>query len=98
MQEQFHPAVQLLLSRMKSHPEEFSLDDETLVARWDWPAIMKGYGSFMTEAEKAALLDAMRPIALEELHHGIMRELLSTEPNVATDVFVKSAIWGPQDD
>lgn len=80
MADEFHPVVQLLLARMKSHPEEFGGNNRadeyisrTEEDRW-WQArtLVEDYG---TEAEKEAVVAAMREIKLKVAHEWMMDEL-----------------------
>lgn len=66
---ELHPVVQLLLARMKSHPEEFQAG----MNRWDW--ILHKVQDNGTEAELEALNEALRPIRLDEAHEQMMDEL-----------------------
>jgi hypothetical protein len=81
--EELHPVVQLLLKRMESHPEEFgdSHDNEGYIdvtyGRW-WRAMnaIRDHGS---EAEQAAIREAMRIIHLEQAHVWALDELCNGE-------------------
>lgn len=82
-----HPAVKLLIERMKSHPEEFkeyfSIGPETLrnadedADRWGYALdVIQEFGS---DADKAALAGPMRDLKLEETYKWMLDELLNGE-------------------
>lgn len=66
-----HPVVELLLARMKSHPEEFQAG----MNRWDW--VIHKVQDNGNEADLEALNEALRPIRLAEAHEWMMDELLN---------------------
>lgn len=72
-EEEFRPAVQLLLARMKSSPEEFGLGHNKYRA---WTDILESVQVHATEAELVALTDALSDIRMEELHHRAMKLIL----------------------
>lgn len=77
MEDKLHPLTELMLARMKSHPEEFEDDILTYEARWDNAMhAIKKYGS---DADKQAILEGMRPILLDAAHAQAMDELLNGE-------------------
>ena len=77
--QEFHPAVKLLLARMESHPEEFDevrigLDEPTTAPdRWWRP--LDRIMDWGTDEEKAAIRDSLRRIKLDAAHHIVMDEL-----------------------
>ena len=77
MEDKLHPLTELMLARMKSHPEEF-VDDEYLYAgRWDRVLLdIREYGS---EADRQALAEGVRPIRMAKAHEWAMDELLNGE-------------------
>lgn len=80
-----HPVVDLLISRMKSHPEEFYIGLEpespyaikTVPLSSRWTTILNHVERFANEEELAALKDAMRHIRLDEAHEKALDELLN---------------------
>lgn len=84
MSDNFHPLVELLLARMKSHPEEFeggaygevyaTYDAPT---RYRWDNIMRQLAMLATPDENDALTTAVRNIKLDALHREAMDELLN---------------------
>ena len=72
-----HAAVQLLLARMDSHPEEFRLKDPSYHDRWyNHMSAINTYGN---EADKAALAAKIRDIRMGAIHEEVMEELLNGE-------------------
>lgn len=76
MSDGLHPVVELLLARMKSNPEEFtSANDHE--DRWGYAIeTIEGYGS---AEDKAALVEGLRSIRLNEAHRWAMDDLLNGE-------------------
>ena len=75
MDKEVHPLVELLLARMRSHPEEFKKGNR--YDRW-WAALdaIQRYGS---DADSAAIDAALRPIMLDDAHSEALDELLNGE-------------------
>lgn len=73
-EQELHPVIQLLMARMKSHPEEFEFKG---YGRWQYALdIVRTHGS---EEEKAAIQHAMREVHLEEAHVWALDELCNGE-------------------
>lgn len=72
-----HPAVELLLKRMDSHPEEF-INPHRRHSRWS--RILRDYTDYMNEEEQNAVKDKCRKIYLEAMQKDIMSELLYGQP------------------
>jgi hypothetical protein len=68
---EIHPAVELLLARMKSHPEEFPRGGGR------WAGFLENMQELLSEEETSLLKSHMRTIRLDELHEDIMDELLN---------------------
>lgn len=68
-----HEVVQLLLARMKSHPEEFAM----VPSRWDW--MLSGAMDHGSDEERAALKKGLRPIRLQAVHELMLDELCNGE-------------------
>ena len=66
-----HPVVELLLARMKSHPEEFQAG----MNRWDF--VLHKVLDNGNEADLEAINEGLRPIRLAEAHEWMMDELLN---------------------
>jgi len=68
-----HDVVKLLLARMESHPEEFTLKQGRYHSRWfDHINAVNSYGN---KIDKAALNTKLRDIRLAEIHEQVMDEL-----------------------
>ena len=67
--EEIHPGVALLLARMDSHPEEFA-DDRR------WARYYQSYKTHWNGHEKKLFSDKLRAIRMQEMHDGLMKELL----------------------
>jgi len=66
--EDFHPYVRLLITRLRSHPEEFN---PFIVLSTPKP------DDFMTEAERQFLWNEERKIALDLKHQELMRRIVA---------------------
>lgn len=82
MENEYHPVVKLLLTRMESHPEEFAADLSSSVGgsrtdRW-WQAIRLILESG-TEEEKSAINQGTRKLKLQRAHEMVMDELCNGE-------------------
>lgn len=71
--EQNHPLVDLMLARMKSHPEEFKSVD----GRWD--SAMGAIENWAKPEQKALVTRALYDILLDAAHHEAMDELFNGE-------------------
>jgi len=65
-----HPAVQLLIARMESHPEEF-------VGGNRWKSLISTYEKFFSPEEARVFQEHIRKAHLDWLHTEIMRRLTS---------------------
>jgi hypothetical protein len=87
--EEIHPAVELLLARMKSHPEEFMTSEKAYQQGGSRVRKMSSmYGDILNRAseEEAALLRAaMNKIQLGVLHKDLMEELLNGDERRAKE-------------
>ena len=79
-----HPVVELLLARMKSHPEEFQdpymlteLKPVNGYERWD-PAL-RAVMSTGNDTDKEAIEEGLRPIRMKQIHEWVMDELCNGE-------------------
>ena len=69
---EIHPLVELLLARMKSHPEEFA---HVGGSRWCSPiTAITEYGS---DEDKATLREGLRTVFLDAAHSEALDELLN---------------------
>jgi hypothetical protein len=78
-----HEVVKLLLARMESHPEEFSLTSPSYHDRWyNHLNEIHAHGN---EADKAALTEKLRDIRLAKIHEQVMDELLNGDDRRAQE-------------
>ena len=68
---EIHPAVELLIKRMKSNPEEF------MGNAWNWTLT---YAEHFTEEENNLIKAEHRKLRMEQLHTKIMKQLLDPQP------------------
>jgi hypothetical protein len=79
---ELHPAVELLLARMESHPEEFATKEKVYATNSRLSKMISLYGDILnraSEKEVALLRAAMDKIQLDLLHNDLMDELLNGE-------------------
>lgn len=69
-----HPAVELILARMESHPEEFT---STGYNAHSWKGFIDNLRQFATPKEKRLLKAAERKIGMDDAHKKIMKKLLN---------------------
>ena len=74
-----HPAVDLLLKRMDSHPEEFTPQP----ARWDWDSLMGKYKEFLNQWERQILHASMRRIMMDDMHRTLMEDIVTGNSNLS---------------
>lgn len=84
MTEQFHPLVELLLARMKSHPEEFEGDmgnglytSRDVPTGLRWAQMISHMKDYLTPEEEVAVTAALRTIRMDFVHRHAMDELLN---------------------
>jgi hypothetical protein len=81
MSEEQFCGVEVLLSRMKSHPEEFFESDGK---RGRWAFMYKDYfRDSMSESEKGRILEALRTVRRMEFDAIIVKELMKDEQQAA---------------
>ena len=69
-----HQAVELVLKRMESNPDEFTGD-----SRDRWMRMIKRYEAFFNEEERKAISEKQNAIMMKEFHNEVMGELLYGE-------------------
>ena len=68
-----HPAIELILARMESNPEEFMNTKDR------WGDIITELNKYTTEEERRLVFEKMRSIRLDAVHKQIMQELCAPE-------------------
>lgn len=71
-----HPAIELLLKRMESNPDEF-MDGNRRSNRWG--RIIDKYDSFMSENDRKVLKEKYTALQMDSMHKEVMAELLYGE-------------------
>lgn len=78
MDEPLHEVVTLLLSRMRSHPEEFHTPANGYVGEVNrWGNMLLAVHEHGTDAERQAICSAVRDIMLRRAHEAMLDELLN---------------------
>lgn len=72
--QELHPAVQLLLKRMDSHPEEFAAR-----GMYRWESIYSDINQVASQSEKQAMKAKLRAIKMEAIHKRMMEQLLTED-------------------
>ena len=73
-----HPAIELLLARMDSNPEEF---DGATTTFSRWASILNQLLEHASKEENIALTNKIRMIRLDAIHKSIMKELCDPSGN-----------------
>jgi hypothetical protein len=73
-----HQAIELLLKRMESNPEEFA-EHPAKLGVGKWMRLVDRYRGYFTEEEGKAFQDKLRELRMNELQKEIMAELLYGE-------------------
>lgn len=76
----FHPAVELILSRMESNPSEFTYEGGK------WRHTIEQHTRWMSKEEKEAVNEKLREINLDHLRTHMLRSLLKGETKVVEDL------------
>lgn len=76
-----HPATELILSRMDSNPEEFTLRDGR------WSKILLRLSDAAPEGEWKAIHDKLKTIRMEKIHQDTMKELCASESTSSSNIF-----------
>ena len=69
-----HQAVELILKRMDSNPDEFTGDSKDR-----WMRTLKRYEAFFSDEERKAIAEKQNAIMMKEFHNEVMSELLYGE-------------------
>ncbi len=84
MEDKFHPLVELMLARMKSHPEEFEGEvgsslyvPNDVPVELRWSATLYAMEKYLISEEQEALQTSLRAIRMDAIHRYAMDELLN---------------------
>jgi hypothetical protein len=85
----FHPAVELALSRMDSNPSEFTYEGGK------WRHMLEQHTRWMSKEEKDAINEKLRTINLDNMRKTMMRKILSDGATslVESTVLPTGATW-----
>jgi multimeric flavodoxin WrbA len=75
-----HHAIEMLLARMESHPEDFSQERSG-----KWLQTINAYKKFFTEEEGIAVRDGLRKINMESMTEDIMKRMVKDEEKSKLD-------------
>jgi hypothetical protein len=67
-----HPAVQLILKRMESHPDEFTVSSSTPMRR-----LITKYETYFTPAERVAVQGAVSGLMKDAMHKEVLHQMLA---------------------
>jgi len=73
-----HQAIELLLKRMESNPEEFA-ESPGKLSGGKWMRLVDRYKGYFTEEEKNLFNDKLRELRMDEFQKELMAELLYGE-------------------
>ena len=81
MADNVHPAVTLIVERMKSHPDEFMAGLEPPgqlgAVQPRWGKLLERMDPWLTPVDRAYLDQHFRALAMERIHHDVLDELLN---------------------
>ena len=81
-----HPAIELLIKRMESNPDEFVKGNGR---HPKWERIIEKYMEFVNPEDKKLLKEKYSALQLNQMHKDIMAELLYGEDRDTEDPFKK---------
>jgi len=65
--------VKIIIERLKTNPEEFEDRGNR------WINIVRAYKDFMTEEDRVAIENALRPLVMEKMNADVLNTLMRTE-------------------
>jgi len=65
--------VKILIERLKTNPEEFEESGNR------WMNIVRAYKDFMTEEDRTAIENALRPLVMGKMNADVLNTLMRTE-------------------
>jgi hypothetical protein len=84
---ELHESVQLLLSRMESHPEEFDgigpEDGGERMYTSLWGSVISRYWKLLTQEEQAAVTLGLRTANRKNFHSAVMKTILGDKGHLA---------------
>jgi hypothetical protein len=80
-----HHAVELILARMETHPQDFMQGKSA-----PWLQIINGYKKFFTEEEGLAVRDGLRKINMDGMTEDIMKRMVQDEETDRSDRYTSA--------
>ena len=75
-----HPAVQLILKRMESHPDEFTVSSSSPMRR-----LITKYETYFTPAERVAVQGAVSGLMKDAMHKEVLHQMLAPAESPVDD-------------
>jgi hypothetical protein len=76
-----HPAVQLILKRMESHPDEFTVSSSSPMRR-----LITKYETYFTPAERVAVQGAVSGLMKDAMHKEVLHQMLAPAESPVDDI------------
>lgn len=83
-----HPAVELLIKRMESNPEEFTRG----IKSRKWETLIERYQAYMTKEDRNLVRGKYSEIQMKQCHKEIMAELLRSEEKTEDPFLTKMTL------
>lgn len=80
--------VKIIIERLKTNPEEFEAQGNR------WINIVRAYKDFMTEEDKVAIENALRPLVMEKMNADVLNTLMRTENEAQGELDLKGGRSG----
>ena len=82
LEEVVHPAVELLLKRLASHPDEFTVGEwkNNYAGNYRWKSMVEFYLPYFSRSERESLTAAVAQAQMDLMHRQVMAMLLEGPP------------------
>jgi len=82
LEEVVHPAVELLLKRLASHPDEFTVGEwkNNYAGNYRWKSMVEFYLPYFSRSERESLTAAVAQAQMDLMHRQVMAILLEGPP------------------
>jgi len=78
--------TEILLARMKEHPEEFTIDEGSLIGRWE--RVMRDARNYLPEEDLKAIDEGMRQVHIDKFNERVLKVLAGEDtPEKETMVY-----------
>lgn len=78
---QMNVGVELLLERMKTHPEEFYVENQLRMGSTKWSNLWHMYQDYLSEEDKQAYIDGVKAINQQRFTEHILEGLVDPKPS-----------------